>query len=285
MDDRTRTRWWRRAARLVVAGALGAVAALVGVSPAHAAVPYTALGDSYTSGVGTRTYYDDGTSCYRSPYAYPVIDARRLGATLTFAACSGARTYDVRDRQLGSLNTGTRYVTVQVGGNDAGFSSVISQCAKPWPYTCWNEIDAAKSFIRNTLPGRLNDLYSRIRNKAPNARVVVLGYPRLFNGEECNAVSRISPGEQAELNRTADLLSTTIQGRAQAAGFIYVDPRPAFIGHAVCDDVEWINGASWPVNESYHPNRSGHVGFANLVEPALRNGVAATDAPDRSTAA
>ncbi|HEX6077947.1 MAG TPA: SGNH/GDSL hydrolase family protein [Micromonosporaceae bacterium] len=283
MDSRTRTRWWRRTIGLAAAGLIGAVTTLVGASPANAAVTYTALGDSYTSGVGTRTYYDDGTSCQRSPYAYPVIDAQRLGATLTFAACSGARTYDVRDRQLGSLSSTTTYVTVQVGGNDAGFGTVIEQCAKPWPYTCWTEISNANNVIRNTLPGRLNELYGRIRTRAPYARVVVVGYPRIFNGEECNAVSRISPGEQAELNKTADLLSTTIQGRAQAAGFIYVDARPAYTGHAVCDDVEWINGASWPLSESYHPNRAGQVGYANLVEPRLRYGLAATD--DKSSAA
>ncbi|MGH3716889.1 MAG: SGNH/GDSL hydrolase family protein [Micromonosporaceae bacterium] len=284
MDGRGSHQWWRRTVGVLAASVFGMVISLTGASPAYAAVPYTALGDSYTSGLGTRYYYSDGTSCYRSPYAYPVIDASRLGATLTFAACSGARTYDVRDRQLGSLTSATRYVTVQVGGNDAGFSSVISQCAKPWPYTCWTEINNANNFIRNTLPGRLNELYSRIRARAPYARVVVVGYPRIFNGEQCNAVSRISPGEQTELNKTADLLSTTTQGRAQAAGFSYVDTRSRFIRHAVCDDVEWINGASYPVNESYHPNRAGHRdGFAYLVENALRYGVTTTH--DKSTAA
>ncbi|HEX2419865.1 MAG TPA: SGNH/GDSL hydrolase family protein [Micromonosporaceae bacterium] len=277
MDSRTRAGWRRRVVGLVTAGLMGAVTVLAGASPANAAPAYTALGDSFTSGVGTRTYYSDGTSCQRSPYAYPVIDAQRLGATLTFAACSGARTYDVRDRQLGSLSSTTTYVTVQVGGNDAGFGPVIEQCAKPWPYTCWTEINNANSFIRNTLPGRLDELYGRIRTKAPNARVVVVGYPRIFNGEECNAVSRISPGEQSELNKTADLLSTTIKGRALTAAFLYVDAIPPFIGHAVCDDVEWINGASWPLSESYHPNRNGHVGYANLVEQRLRYGLAAAD--------
>ncbi len=277
MDSRKRSRWWHRAVGVTAASLIGAVTVLVGASPANAAPAYTALGDSYASGVGTRTYYDDGTSCQRSPYAYPVIDAQRLGASLTFAACSGARTYDVRDRQLGSLSSTTSYITVQVGGNDAGFGTVIEQCAKPWPYTCWTEINNANYFIRNTLPGRLNELYGRIRTKAPNARIVVVGYPRIFNGEECNAVSRISPGEQSELNKTADLLSTTIKGRAVAAGFIYVDAIPAYVGHAVCDDVEWINGASWPLSESYHPNRAGQVGYANLTEPRLRYGLAATD--------
>lgn len=239
--------------------------------PAHAAAPaYTALGDSYASGTGTREYYDS-SSCQRSPHAYPVLDAARLGATLTFAACAGAKIPDVLTKQLGSLNASTRYVTVSVGGNDTGWSSVVVQCAKPWPYTCWGDIDRAEAYIRTTLPGNLDQLYARIRALAPNARVVVVGYPRLFNGEECNAIARISPGEQAELNAAADLLATTIKARAGAAGFGFVDARGPFAGHAVCDDVEWINGTSLPIGESYHPNRSGHTGYASLVEAALRS--------------
>src|SRR5690349_16151985 len=80
---------------------------LLGVVPAGAAaVNYTALGDSYSSGVGTRTYFSDSGSCYRSPYAYPVLTANSMGAQLTFAACSGARIPDVAG-QTGSLNAST----------------------------------------------------------------------------------------------------------------------------------------------------------------------------------
>ena len=261
----------RPAVRIFTVIALSVAAVFAAGIPASAAPAYSALGDSYSSGTGTRTYYDDGTTCQRSPYAYPVIDAQRLGAALTFAACAGARVADVQNNQLGSLNGTTSYVTVSVGGNDAGFSSVINACARPWPYTCWTEINNANSFITNTLPARLDGLYSAIRSRAPFARVVVVGYPRIFNGEECNLASRISPGEQAELNRTADRLATTIGGRAAAHGFTFVDVRAIFTGHAVCDDVEWINGLSYPVGESYHPNRAGHAsGYAGLVENALR---------------
>jgi lysophospholipase L1-like esterase len=256
--------------RLVVATAITTLLSLVGVTDASAAAaPYTALGDSYSSGVGTRNYYSDSGSCYRGPQAFPVQVAARLGAQLTFAACSGARVPDVLN-QLGSLTTGTAYVTVSVGGNDAGFASVITQCAKPWPYTCTTEINNANNYIRNTLPGALNNLYSRIRTKAPNARVSVVGYPRLFNGEECNFGARISPGEQSSLNATADLLATTIAGRAAAYGFRFVDVRGPFTGHAVCDDAEWVNGLSNPILESYHPNGTGHTaGYTPLVANAL----------------
>lgn len=258
----------RRPALLIIAGL---VAALGLAQPAHAAAPaYTALGDSYSSGTGTRSYYSDSGSCQRSPYAYPVLDAARLGATLTFAACSGATVSGVLNGQLGSLNAATAYVTVSAGGNDIGWASVITQCAKPWPYTCWTQIDNAENQIRTVLPGRLDQLYTRIRALAPAARVVVVGYPRLFNGEECNLIARISPGEQSELNAAADLLAVTTRDRAAAHGFGFVDARGPFTGHAVCDDVEWINGTSNPLSESYHPNRTGQAGYATQVEAALR---------------
>ncbi|MEJ3744363.1 SGNH/GDSL hydrolase family protein [Actinomycetes bacterium KLBMP 9797] len=231
---------------------------------------YVALGDSYISGTGTREYYADSGSCQRSPHAYPVRVASALGATLTFAACSGATVSGVLNGQLGGLSAATSYVSLSVGGNDISWASVITQCAKPWPYTCWAEIDSAENKIRTVLPGRLDGLYDRIRALAPSARVVVVGYPRLFNGEECNLIARISPGEQAELNAAANLLATTIAGRAGAHGFAFVDARGPFTGHAVCDDVEWINGTSNPISESYHPNRSGHAGYAALVQTALR---------------
>jgi lysophospholipase L1-like esterase len=268
----------RQAVRLLVLLGFVGGSVLATAVPAQAAPSYVALGDSYSSGLGTRSYYDDGSGCQRSPYAYPVLDAGRLGASLTFAACSGAKVADVRADQLGGLRSTTRYVTLSVGGNDAGFASVLLQCAQPWPVTCWAAIDNANAFIRSTLPSRLDGLYTAIRQAAPNARVAVVGYPRLFNGEECNLASRISPGEQAELNATADLLAQTIRARAVARGFAFVDPRTAFASHSVCADVEWINGLSNPISESYHPNRSGQSGYASLVEPVLR-GSASVPAP------
>ena len=252
---------------MLLAGLTGAVAA-----PAAYAQPgsYVALGDSYSSGLGTREYIDDGSDCRRSEHAYPSLVAERIGLTLELAACSGAVIDDVVASQLDSLTAGTTDVTISVGGNDAGFADVITQCALPWAASCDSDIDAAETFITDTLPGELDTLYADIRSRAPDAQVVVVGYPRLFNGEECNLAARISAAEQDRLNAAADLLATTIGQQAKAHGFGFVDPRTAFDGHAVCDDVEWINGLSNPTEESFHPNRAGHVGYADLVEPAVR---------------
>ena len=180
-------------------------------------------------------------------------------------ACSGARIPDVRNNQLSALNADTMLVTISIGGNDAGFSSVITQCAKPWPWTCGNEITNARNFINNTLPGQLNALYTEIETRAPNAQVIVVGYPRLFNGESCNFLARISSQEQTDLNGVADLLASKTAAVATAHGFDFLDVRTPVTNHRVCDDVEWLNGLSNPVGESYHPNRAGHDAFTSLL--------------------
>lgn len=255
---------------------LGALLTLVLVllvgPPAQAVAPnYVALGDSYSSGVGTRTYINDGTSCQRSTYAYPWLVAQAKGYSLSFQACSGATVPSVTNNQLGALSSSTNYVTLSVGGNDAGFSSVLTECAKPgWMSNCDGKINTAQSYINNTLPGTLSTLYASIRSKAPYAKVVIVGYPRLFNGEDCNAGTWFSPSEETRLNQTADLMNSKLSAAASAKGFAFANPTNAFIGHAVCDSPEWLNGLSNPTSESYHPNTTGQAsGYKPLVQGLL----------------
>lgn len=230
------------------------------VSPADAGTPdYVALGDSYSSGTGTRTYLDDGTTCQRSIYAYPSLLASAQGYALNFRACSGAKIPDVSSLQLSALSGRTAYVTISVGGNDAGFSGVLTACAEPWwAADCNRAIDRAQAYITNTLPGALGTLYRAIRARAPSAKVVVVGYPRVFNGTDCNSLTWFSPSEMTRLNAMADLLNSTTSSVASAAGFAFANPTARFVGHAVCDSPEWINGLSSPVRESYHPKVAGH---------------------------
>ena len=259
--------------RLAGAAALTALATVLalGSSAAAAGTSYVALGDSYSSGTGTRTYISDGTSCQRSVYAYPSLDASALGLALTFRACSGATVADVTNTQLSALSSSTAYVTISVGGNDAGYASVLTECAQPsWMSDCNGAIDDAQYVINYVLPGRLSTLYASIRAKAPNARVIVVGYPRIFNGEDCNAMTWFSPTEESRLNYTADLLNSKTSSIAVSKGFTFVNPTSRFLGHAVCDSVEWINGLSNPITESYHPNIAGHRdGYAYVTKPAF----------------
>jgi lysophospholipase L1-like esterase len=231
---------------------------------------YVALGDSYSSGLGAGEETD--RPCRRSALAFPeVVAARRPGTTLDSVACAGATVPDVLATQLTALTPATGLVTLTVGGNDAGFTSVIVRCALPsWVARCGPPVTRARRVIRATLPRRLDRLYGEIRRRAPAARVVVAGYPRLFNGIDCGAATFFGPGDQRLLNGTADLLRDLLRERARAAGFAFADVAPAFRGHAVCDDPEWLNGLSSPLRESFHPNGTGHAeGYAAAVLGAL----------------
>jgi len=252
-----------------VAAAL--VSVVLPVAAAQAARPeYVALGDSFASGLGTREYYPRSGACKRSPHAYAVDQAVRLRARLSFRACAGAVVAGVRSDQLGTLDTTTDYVSVQVGGNDAGFTSVVAECAKPaWAQDCAGAVADARAVIKGKLPGRLARLYRDIASRAPSAVVLVVGYPRLFHGEDCNAGTFFSPADRRLLNDAADLLNVRLARRAGAADFAFSDPTSAFLGHAVCDRREWINGLSHPVVESYHPNRAGQDGYGDLVAASL----------------
>jgi len=243
------------------------VAALFLVFAAQAmATKYVALGDSYSSGTGTRMFFEP--SCQRSVYAYPYL-LHEAHPTWTFvdAACSGATTSSLLSSQVASVTSDTNWVTYTIGGNDAGFSSVITECALPgWASNCTGAINTAQGIIKNTLPGRLDEVNNAIKSRAPSAKVIVLDYPHLFNGEDCNALTWFSPSEETRLNETADQLKNVISEAATRAGsnFTFRDVIPAFVGHAVCDggggsSTEWINGLSSPTGESYHPKVTGHA--------------------------
>ncbi len=273
----------------LAASCVGTIAALgLLVAPGQAAaVSYVALGDSYSSGLGTRTYLDDGTECRRSTASYPALVAASRGWTLDLRACSGATIPDVRSAQLGALSSATQEVTISVGGNDAGFADVLTECALPaWASDCDGAIDGAEAVIDGTLPGSLAGLYADIAARAPSADVVVVGYPRVFMGEDCNALTWFSPEEQSRLNATADRLNALVASRASAAGFGFANPTSAFTGHAVCDDPEWLNGLSSPIDESYHPNVAGHRdGYAPVVGARLTSSAAQVTAADAERAA
>lgn len=242
---------------------------LLSAVPATAAtsINYVALGDSYSAGVGTR---DSQNDCYQSPYGYPALVAAQYGLTLDYQACKGATTADVQTDQLGALNSATAAVSMTIGGNDAGFKSVIITCALPsWLSNCSGRVDQGLAVVHNDLPGRYDTLFSMIRSRAPHATVVIGDYPLIFQGEDCNAGTFFSPTDESEINSATGELDDLIKAKAQAYGFRFVEARPAFTGHAICDDVEWINGLSDPLTESFHPNRDGNIGYATLFGPAL----------------
>jgi lysophospholipase L1-like esterase len=239
---------------------LALAVAFTGATPAQAAATsYVALGDSYASGVGAGSYQSASGDCKRSNLAYPQLWANANGpSTFRFMACSGATTGTVRSTQLGALSSSVQLVSVTAGGNDAGFADVMQTCVLGTDTTCLNRIATARTFINSTLPGNLNALYTDIRNRAPSARVVVLGYPKFY--DVAAVCAGLSDTKRTAINQAADLLNSVIAGRASAYGYQFGDVRPAFTGHEICSGSSWLHSLSVNVGESYHPKAAGQSG-------------------------
>jgi lysophospholipase L1-like esterase len=251
-----------RIPRLFTIGAI--MTTLVGGSiaaagPAGAAgVNYVALGDSYSSGTGAGSYDPASGSCQRSSNAYPAKwAAAHSPASFAFTACSGAQTADVLNNQLGPLNSATTLVSITIGGNDAGFSSVMETCVLGSDSACLTAVSGAQAFAQNTLPGRLNNLFSTIHSKAPSAHVVVLDYPHLYIITSfCIGLSNT---KRIALNNAADTLDTVISSAASRAGFAFSEVRDNFAGHELCSGDGWLHSVTIPIGESYHPTATGHA--------------------------
>jgi lysophospholipase L1-like esterase len=245
---------------------------IVTATPAAAAssVDYVAMGDSYSSGVGAP---GQTGLCLRSPKSYAAQwAAKNDPASFRTVACGGAETRDVRLLQVPFLSRKTDLVTISIGGNDAGFAPSVISCTLGSDASCAETVATARAYITGTLPGALDRTYRAIKSKAPNARVFVMGYPRLFDvtNAACG-IAGMSIAKRRLLNAGADDLAGVIRDRAQAAGFTYVDVRDRFDGHGACAASPWINALTIiPPQDSFHPNTSGYTsGYLPALAAAL----------------
>ncbi|WP_269856193.1 SGNH/GDSL hydrolase family protein [Streptomyces sp. RPT161] len=250
-----------RITRLVATlSALPLIAALSlwGTSGAGAAGPgYVALGDSYSAGVGAGGTIAASGECRRSTRAYPELWAAAAApASFAFTACDGATTVDVLNGQLGSLRSATGLVSITVGGDDAGFAQVMATCALSADLLCVQRVDRARGFVRDSLPGLLDTVYSAIRARAPHARVVVLGYPRFYQrGGGC--LAGLGEAKRTAIDAGIDQLDSVIADRAAAHGFAFGDVRGVFAAHEICGQDPWLHSVTLPVGDSYHPTAAG----------------------------
>lgn len=248
----------------VLAPAAALAAAVAGTvaagSPAKAAstVNYVALGDSYSSGVGAGSYYSSSGSCDRSPNAYPALwAAANSPASFTFAACSGATTTDVIDSQLSSLSSSTTLVSITIGGNDAGFSSVMETCVLDSTSSCLSAVSQGETFIEDQLPARLDTMLADIRADAPSARIVVLGYPDFYDLSVPICIG-LSSQDHTAIDQAADDLDSALATAAASHGDVFADVRSQFAGHELCDGAGWLNSVDITnISASYHPTATG----------------------------
>ncbi|MEU8709435.1 SGNH/GDSL hydrolase family protein [Streptomyces sp. NPDC048565] len=249
--------------------AIAAVAALGLASPASAAGEnYVALGDSYSSGVGAGSYTSESGDCMRSTNAYPYLwQNANSPSSFAFVACSGATTSSVSSGQLSALSASTTLVSVTAGGNDVGFADVMQTCVLQSEANCVARVNTAVSQMQGSLPGQLDSLYAGISSRAPQAHVVVLGYPRFYQLSG-SCIAGLTETERGAINDASDVLNGVLAKRAADAGFTYSSVVDEFTGHELCSGDAWIHSVSIPVTNSYHPKA---IGQSNGYLPAFNS--------------
>jgi lysophospholipase L1-like esterase len=272
----------------VLVGMLGLLPGTASAHPIRGA--YVALGDSYSSGVGTGRY-DLAAACGRGSLAYPYLWRRaNRPSGFEFRACAGAVIGDARRQAAAStMLPRARLVTVTVGGNDANFGGVVSVCANPAATDdqCYAEVDKGEHIATSVaFHDDLVALLSLIRKRAPGADIVMLGYPRLF--EETQACAGVAPSRsrRARINTGAQVLRSAIEKatgdyRKTSANprlVQFVDVDRYFADHRICARQPWIDGVVPSAQgESFHPNTAGHArGYLPaLTATTVRLGLAA----------
>ncbi|MFH1329628.1 MAG: SGNH/GDSL hydrolase family protein, partial [Actinomycetota bacterium] len=265
---------------------------------------------------------DPGTNeCRRSQNSYAWDIAVSADLQVSFVACFGATTADLGPGkaddsppgneidQFAALDETVDLVTISIGGNDVYFGKVIfhlvalNTCSwlatllDPYdPYdilpgfcTVAEYLDLAywQPKVEDALAQlgpKLETVYREIRERAPNALIEVVGYPRFFGSDWFCPSAAISSGNRNWLNEKATELNAVIQAAIGSSGVQRITYVPgsdtAFSGHEICTDDPWFNSPAGEVGdffedlfngleywEAFHPNEDGYDRLASLLFP------------------
>ncbi len=289
---RTAARWVLLGVLALLGGQLSAAGtgnhahamAQPGAEHPRALARYVAIGDSYTTGAGIPPGPLEG--CFRSPRSYPHKLAKRLGVQLVDASCGGAQTANMKTPQPTStgpnppqeeaLDRRTDLVTVSLGVNDAQFALILGRCVElarvdPQGSPCRDSFQsAAGDTLFAGLPiveERVERVLRQVHRKAPNAQVVLVGYPQLAPETGTCPELPFAAGDYAYLSMFMLGMDKTMRDAAWLADVPYVSLLEASRGHDVCAGAKaWVNGLlSTPRTAVWHPFANEQRAVAALV--------------------
>ncbi|GAA2881643.1 SGNH/GDSL hydrolase family protein [Streptomyces mexicanus] len=297
--------------------------------PKHMVV---AMGDSYSSGEGSGSYSpesdtshgtDQWNACRRGDNSWPrkvilpdqssglgaLADAHSSSVDFQNVTCSGAKTWQLTSGDpstwglmgnyhektqidSGVLSPDTTLVMLTIGGNDGdNFTDAVTNCYVIG--VCDRDDYTGNADQAVTATG---DLIGEIQTAAPNAQIVLMGYPHIVSDQPCVTADFDS------LNYLADYLRDKQKAKVEELKKLgvkvdFADPIPAFKGHGICDSDEWINRIVAGPNgdgdfhqgddanqlpcipapgddiclslESFHPKNAGTTGYAQVMDQEL----------------
>lgn len=246
-----------------------------GPSPSTGPIIYTAIGASDGIGIGSSSPCLPFTECPDGRGYVQILrrDLVATGRTVTHRNLSlpgsvlsrvvfdlareiGRPIEDLAgnfiERQAPFVPVDTTHVTIFAGGND---TNVISEAAARRGGADVNGFIDAQVRQWGT---DLNELISRIRSRAPNARIVALNLPNLAGAPY---VASRPTADKSVIQRVAVGLSDRVNALT-AQNVLVVD--------LLCD-ARLYQGSNY-ASDGFHPADGGYRVFAELALPALRDG-------------
>lgn len=259
-----------------------------GAAAASTGPAYVALGDSRAA-APTWTSGLTGDGCGRTDAAYPAQVAAQLGVTYRSVACMGSKTENIIDTpqvtatmtrvapQVDALSVGTQLVTLSIGGNDVGWFGLIAPCftlVAGGDNHC-RESAAIKSNIESALIGftpKLDATLSAIHDRAPQAKVIVVGHGGYYGMEGCWPQSTAYNADARFVIDFFKRFNKVMSDAAARHGDLYVDVAQSAAGHDACqpEGTRWFEG-NWPQTnvQTRHPTPAGGQAIAELVVAAV----------------
>ncbi|GAB2724480.1 SGNH/GDSL hydrolase family protein [Kitasatospora kifunensis] len=273
---------------------------------------YVALGDSYAAGAGVLDQSAGLCLRSDHNYGHLVAAALNVGSYAD-VTCAAAKVKDitsaqtdlfikVNDPQIDAVTAQTQLVTLGIGGNelgtsDLGIGDVIATCiagavVNPSGTPChdvyahghwawnWSTLSWSWQYGEDTLVDRIDSAapalaaaLQQIHAKAPDAKVLLVGYPSVLpqDASTCAGRQPVTVGDVSYLRGILDRLNGMLASTAAANGATYVDTATPTAGHDVCSGDRWIEGAL-PGSPAvpFHPNATGEQVMAGAVLAALK---------------
>jgi lysophospholipase L1-like esterase len=221
---------------------------------------YVALGDSYTAAPLVPST-DTADGCLRSDGNYPHLLAAELGYELTDVSCVGATTTSMigvqqtrsgaQPAQFDALGRDTDLVTLGIGGNDVElFTTLFQECLPlaqddPDGAPCTERLEGGPDDLLpavRRVDGLVEAIVAGIRQRAPQAEVVVVDYPQLLPAEGSCEAGALAAGDYPYVREVNAELSRAVMAGARAADAEVIDVLGMSRGRDVCSEDPWVNG-------------------------------------------
>jgi len=213
--------------------------------------------------------------------------------TLRDASCSGAKTNHMTSPQgvspepnppqFDRLDANVGLVTLQIGGNDIGFSGIAETCIRAAfeGASCRSKyVHDGRDELRERIAAtarKIAAVLGGIRARSPHARVLVLGYPGIFKlgpgPASCPAMG-VGEDDAVYLRGVHEALNAMIADQARVGRAEYVDIYEPSRDKTACDlpVVRWVE-PTVPANAAapIHPNLTGMLGVADVIELSLQS--------------